>query len=52
MDVRLPTGTTLAGADLPAFKAHVARVNSILDNWGQAPALVAQGEILRAKLLP
>lgn len=52
MDVRLPTGTTLAGADLPAFKAHVARVNRILDNWGQAPALVAQGEILRAKLLP
>ena len=52
MDVRLPTGTTLAGTDLPAFKAHVARVNGILDNWGQAPALVAQGEILRAKLLP
>ncbi len=52
MDVKLPTGTTLAGADLPAFKAHVARVNGVLDNWGQAPALVAQGEILRAKLLP
>lgn len=52
MDVRLPTGTTLAGADLPAFKSLVDRVDTILDNWGQAPALVAQGEILRAKLLP
>lgn len=52
MDVRLPTGTTLAGADLAAFKAHVARVNVVLDKWGETPALVAQGEILRAKLLP
>jgi murein DD-endopeptidase MepM/ murein hydrolase activator NlpD len=52
MDVRLPTGTTLAGADLAVFKAHVSRVNAVLDKWGEQPALVAQGEILRAKLLP
>jgi murein DD-endopeptidase MepM/ murein hydrolase activator NlpD len=52
MDVRLPIGTTLAGADLAAFKAHVTLVNAALDKWGQTPALVAQGEILRAKLLP
>ncbi len=52
MDVRLPIGTTLAGADLAAFKAHVALVNAALDKWGETPALVAQGEILRAKLLP
>jgi murein DD-endopeptidase MepM/ murein hydrolase activator NlpD len=52
MDVRIPTGTVLAGADLDAFKAHVAKVQSALENWGKNPALVAQGEILRAKLLP
>ncbi|MFN9163418.1 MAG: peptidoglycan DD-metalloendopeptidase family protein [Alphaproteobacteria bacterium] len=52
MDVKLPTGTTLAGAELAAFKAMVARVNLVLDKWGETPAVVAQGEILRAKLLP
>lgn len=52
MDVRLPTGTTLAGADLAAFRTHVASVNAVLDNWGEATAFVAQGDILRAKLLP
>ena len=52
MDVKLPTGTTLAGADLGSFKVHVEQVRAVLDNWGKAPALVAQGEILRSKLLP
>jgi murein DD-endopeptidase MepM/ murein hydrolase activator NlpD len=52
MDVRLPTGTTLAGAELAAFRSDVARVNAVLDKWGETPALVAQGEILRAKLSP
>jgi murein DD-endopeptidase MepM/ murein hydrolase activator NlpD len=52
MDVKIPTGTVLAGADLEAFKAHVAKVQGVLETWGKAPALVAQGEILRAKLLP
>lgn len=52
MDVKLPTGTTLAGTELAAFRAHVARVNAVLDKWGETPALVAQGEILRAKLSP
>ena len=52
MDVKIPTGTVLAGADLEAFKAHVAKVQGVLETWGKVPALVAQGEILRAKLLP
>lgn len=52
MDVKIPTGTTLAGADLDAFTQHVQKVIGVLDNWGKEPALVAQGEILRAKLLP
>ena len=52
MDVKLPTGTTLGGAELAAFRVHVARVNAVLDKWGETPALVAQGEIPRAKLSP
>lgn len=52
MDVRLPTGTALAGTDLDVFKQHVQKVNGVLASWGSEPALVAQGEILRAKLLP
>lgn len=52
MGVRLPTGTTLAGVELEGFRAHVARVNAVLDKWGETPALVAEGEILRAKLSP
>jgi murein DD-endopeptidase MepM/ murein hydrolase activator NlpD len=52
MGVKLPTGTTLAGAELAAFRAHVARVNAVLDKWGETPALVAEGEILRAQLSP
>ena len=52
MGVKLPTGTTLAGAELDGFRAHVARVNAVLDKWGETPALVAEGEVLRAKLSP
>ena len=52
MDVKLPTGTVLSANDLATFRDHVARVNGVLEAWGQAPALVAQGEVFHAKLLP
>ena len=52
MDVKVPTGTSLSASELVAFKLHADKVRTVLDNWGKEPALVAQGEILRAKLLP
>jgi murein DD-endopeptidase MepM/ murein hydrolase activator NlpD len=52
MDVKLPTGRSLSGTDLAAFKSRVASVTATLENWGQNPALVAQGAQPVGKLLP
>ena len=52
MSVKLPTGMMLSAIDLEAFKMHAQKIDTALANWGTAPALVAQGEILRSKLLP
>lgn len=43
MGVKLPTGRNLAGRDLAAFKAEMARVTQVLATMPGEPALVAQG---------
>ena len=43
MGVKLPTGRNLAGRDLAAFKAEMARVTQVLAAMPGEPALVAQG---------
>ena len=42
MGVKLPTGRNLAGAELAAFEAEMARISQVLASMPTAPAVVAQ----------